>query len=472
MSIKTWVTQPPQKFDSFYYYDTVNLNFVRIRLELGRTDPPPYDPNPGVFPEQNRYVGFVEDLDNYDFDDSNLWTVNAAHAIVYKGGTIEEQVLSRQPAPGKSTVDFSLPAGHVHPDFIHYGNPIVDKDVARLPFNSHGEPVTLDMLQTIAEKVAHFSDGIDLGHSHESEHQLGDKIFELYKILTESVSKNLKSLATQFREANEYFNKDLPAVGTFADKDKEEDNPYADKDGLIEFIIGSELIDDEKVMNKVETLKAYLVSLTSVVTDYINRYAAANGAQYKTDADLWAEAMSMLPLMGPSKVDTQSYSRHIKGVTIATEFVEFLLDIVAQDGSAALNRFSEFLQKQGDALKFGVESNKDFYNTITIGVSIEVMKIGKKIIYIPKIKQYRVKFDRANSKWSGACVSYEYVDINFDYLYNSNVFDYEALDNKDTKKEFDKFIQGAQKAQIDKASTFFNANFLPKTSPIATKIVR
>lgn len=469
MSIKTWVTQPPRKFDSFYYYDTVNLNFVRIRLELGRTDPPPYDPNPGVFPEQNRYVGFVEYLDDYDFEDSKLWTVNAAHAIVYKGGTIEEQVLSRQPAPGRSTVDFSLQPGHLHPDFIHYGNPLVDKNKARLPFNSEGNPVTLDMLQTIAEKMASFSDGVDLGYSNESEQQLGDKIFELYKILTESIEENIKPLAIQFQEAYDYFNNNnLPAVVKYADND----NPYADKDGLIEFIIGNELIDDEKVMQKLETLKGYLVALTSVVTDYINRYAQANGAIYKTDAELWAKAMSMLPLMGPSKVDTQSYSRHIKGVTIATEFVEFLLDIVTQDGSAALNRFSDFLKKQGDALKFGVESNKDYYNTITIGVSIEVMKIGKKIVYVPKIKQYKVKFDRANSKWSGACVSYEYVDINFDYLYNANVFNYEALDNKDTKKEFDNFINAAQKAQIDKASTFFNADFLPKTSKLGPKLVK
>jgi hypothetical protein len=469
MSIKTWVTQPPQKFDSFYYYDTVNLNFVRIRLELGRNDLPPYEPNPGVFPEQNRFVGFVENLHVYDFDNTDLWTVNAAHAIVYKAGKKEEQVLSQQPAPGKSTVDFSLEAGHIHPGFIHYGNPLVDQNKARLPFNSEGKPVTLAMLQTIAEKMAHHSDGIDLGDSHESEHQLGDKIFQLYKILTGNITKNVKPFATQLQEANDYFNnKNLPAVATYADKD----NPYADKDGLIEFIIGNELVDDEKVMNKLETLKGYLVSLTSVVTDYVNRYAQANGEQYKTDADLWAEAMSMLPLMGPGKIDTQSYSRHIKGVTIATEFVQFLLDIVAQDGSAALNKFSDFLEKQGEALKFGVEHNDDYYNTISIGVSIEVMKIGKKIIYVPKIKQYKVKFDRENSKWSGACISYEYVDINFDYLYAANVFDYEALNDKDTKEEFENFIKGAQKAQIDKASTYFNNNFLPKKPKLRKMLVR
>jgi hypothetical protein len=465
MSIKTWVTQPPQKFDSFYYYDTVNLNFVRIRLELGRDDEPPYDPNPGVFPNQNRYVGFVENLDDYDFETKNLWTVNETNAIVYRG----ELVLSRQPAPGRSTIDFSLQPGHLHPQSIHYGNPLVEKNQARLPFNSQGNPVTLDMLETIAKKMAFYPNGVDLGDSNETEQQLGDKIFQLYKILTGGLEKNTKSFATQFQEAYDYFsNKDLPPVVSYTDND----NPYADKDGLIEFIIGNELVDDEKVMEKLETLKGYMVALTSVVTDYVNRYASVNGAKYKTDADLWAEAMSILPLMGPGKTDTQSYSRHIKGVTIASEFVKFLLDIVAQDGSAALNRFSEFLENQGEALKFGVESNKDYYSTITIGVSIEVLKIGNQIVYIPKIKQYKVNFDRANTKWSGACVSYEYVDINFDYLYNANVFDFQALDDKETKAEFDKFIKASQKAQIDKATTYFNASFLPKASSLASRIIK
>jgi hypothetical protein len=467
MSIKTWVTQPARKFDSFYYYDTINLDFVRIRLELGRTDRPPYDPNPGVFPNHNRFVGFVENLNDYNFDNFKLWTVNDNDAIVYKAGFLEEEVLSKSPAPGKSPVDFTLEENEKHPDFIHFGNEVIEKAHARLPKNSKDEQVTLEMLETIAEKLAHADGGINLGLSTETEQQLGDKIFTLYEILTGSIaSKDVRPFSVQMADAHAYFNnKDLPQTVS-------QDNPYADKDGLIEFIIGTELIDDKEVMKNLEIQKQYLIALTSVVTDYVNRYAQAYGEEHKTDAALWAEAMSHLPLMGPSKVDTQSYSRHIQGVTIAVDFLQFLLDIVTQDGSAALNRFTDFLEKQGDALRVGVDSNKDHYNTITISVSIEVIKVGTNIVYVPKVKQYKVKFDRENTKWAGACVSYEYVDINFNYLYAANVFDYEALQDPDVKKEFDMFIKDQRKAQIERSTTFFNGEFPKKVTNYSPKNIK
>lgn len=466
MSIKTWVTQPQHVYDSFYYYDTVTLNFVRIRLELGRTDKQPFNPNPGVFTNSNRYVGFVDKPNQFDFRDMNLWTVNTKCEIVYKAGTSDQKILDKEPAAGKSTVDFSLLSGEVHPGFVHIGNPIVANNQARLPFNSYGEPVTLEMLQTIAEKMAGSTNGRTLGPSTETEQQLGDKIFELYRILIGSTaSKDLRPFSTQLSEAIDFFNDPrYPVV--------DKDNPYADKDGLIEFIIGTELVDDPVVMTQLVTLKKYLIALTSVVTDYVNRYAAKNGDEFKTDAELWALAMSKLPLMGPTKIDTQSYVRHIKGITIASEFVEFLLDIVAQDGTAALNTFSKFLQNQGEALKIGVESNEDYYNTITIGVSVEVFKVGEEVVYIPKIKQYKVKFDRQNSKWSGACVSYEYVDIKFNYLYAANVFDYEALQDKAIKDDFENFIRGQRKAQIEDSSTFFNGDIPAKDSSLEPYIIK
>ena len=100
------------------------------------------------------------------------------------------------------------------------------------------------------------------------------------------------------------------------------------------------------------------------------------------------------------------------------------------------------------------------------------MKINNQIIFIPKIKQYKVKFDRSNTKWTGACVSYEYVDINFNYQYAANVFDYEALDDKSTREEFDKWIRKQRKAQIENSSTFFNSEFPSKKSKLITKPIK
>lgn len=275
--------------------------------------------------------------------------------------------------------------------------------------------------------------------------------------LVREAPANRLSNHDQFAEAEAFFNDvNLPdtvrAVGT---------DPYADKDGLVEFIVANELLDDPAVMAKLAEQKAYLIAITSVVTAYINRYAEAYGEQYKTDADLWARALSKIPLMGPSKIDQQSYSRHIKGLSIATDFINFIMDVVVSQGTTALASFNKFLQKQGDAIRFGVENNKDFYKTITVGVTVEVFKVGNELVYVPKIKQYRVNFDRQNSKFTSACASAEFVDIYFNYLYAANVFDYEALKDPEIKRNFDNFIQKQRKAQIEEADTFFNDDFPP-----------
>ncbi|MGE6171071.1 hypothetical protein ACLHZW_17705 [Aeromonas media] len=275
--------------------------------------------------------------------------------------------------------------------------------------------------------------------------------------LVREAPANRLSNHDQFAEAEAFFNDvNLPdtvrAVGS---------DPYADKDGLVEFIVANELLDDPAVMAKLAEQKAYLIAITSVVTAYISRYAEAYGEQYKTDADLWARALSKIPLMGPSKIDQQSYSRHIKGLSIATDFINFIMDVVVSQGTTALASFNKFLQKQGDAIRFGVENNKDFYKTITVGVTVEVFKVGNELVYVPKIKQYRVNFDRQNSKFTSACASAEFVDIHFNYLYAANVFDYEALKDPEIKRDFDSFIQKQRKAQIEEADTFFNDDFPP-----------
>ena len=218
------------------------------------------------------------------------------------------------------------------------------------------------------------------------------------------------------------------------------------------------MLQDPIITAKLAQLKSLLISITSVVTSYINRYAEKNGPQFKTDADLWALALSKIPLMGPSKLDTQTYSRRTKGVEIAADFINLVLDIAAGEGSA-LTSFKSFLEKQGGALRAGIEKNKDFYKTITVGIAVEVFKVGNELVYVPKIKQYRVDFTRENTKWSSACATVQEVDIHFGYIYGANVFDYEALKDNEIKKAFEDFIRGAQKAQIDDASTFFNDDF-------------
>ncbi len=263
-----------------------------------------------------------------------------------------------------------------------------------------------------------------------------------------------RTIKQQLEEAEAFFAAPyLPLVPT------DDPNPYADKDGLIEFIVASELVDNKIVMEKLKAQKAHLVALTSIVTDYINRYAAHYGQEYKTDVKLWELAMSKLPLMGPSSIERQTYSRQSLGIKISKDFVEFIMGVVLSQGSTALTGFQKFLEKQGEALEIGVEHNKDGYHVITIGVTVEVFSLGQEIIYTPKIKQYKIIFDRVNSSFNSCCVKVEVINIHFDYQYAVNVFDYEALEDPEVKKVFDEFVKKSRKAQINNSSTFFNDDF-------------
>jgi len=64
---------------------------------------------------------------------------------------------------------------------------------------------------------------------------------------------------------------------------------------------------------------------------------------------------------------------------------------------------------------------------------LEVFKVGQQLVYTPRIKQYRVDFDRENARWFSAGASGEKVDINFSYLYGANVFDSEVLEDPKIK---------------------------------------
>ena len=269
--------------------------------------------------------------------------------------------------------------------------------------------------------------------------------------------KDQRDFATQLAEAKDFFcDQNLPEFPRYLQKD----NPYANKVGLVEFIFGAPLEDDPVVMANLVEQKKYLLAMTSIVTDYVNRYAEVYGEEYKTDIELWTLAMSKIPLMGPAKRGVAlGYHEKMLGVEIAKNLIDFILDVVVANHSSAMNRFRVFLEKQGDALRFGVEKNKDYYRTITIGVALEVFKVGEQIVYTPKLKQYRVNFTRENSGFATRCASHKIVEIHFDYEFAANAFDYEALEDPEIRKYLDDFIQAQRKAQIDEASTFFDDVF-------------
>ena len=263
----------------------------------------------------------------------------------------------------------------------------------------------------------------------------------------------------KFKKAHSFFNDPkLPARGKYLD----EENPYSDSDGLIEFIVANTIVENSEVMETLQEQKKIMVALTSIVTDYVLRYAEAYGEEFKNDPTLWVEAANNLPLMGPGTISKQSYNRHIEGVRIAVEFIQMILDIATENTSGALDKFKKFLEKQGESIRLGVDSKDDKYSTFTLGVAMEVFMVGDNFVYTPKIKQYKIDFDRSNYQVSFGCGSYEKINIEFKYDYAVNVFDYQSLEDKEIKEAFDAFVKNNRKAQIEKSDTFFSGEFPPK----------
>ena len=176
MPLKTWVTKSRQPFNSFYYYNTMSRNFVRIRLELGRKG---LYPNPGITARLNRFIGFVDNLNAFDFKNFNRWTVNNKNEIVYCVGN-DFITLPNEPAAGKKVIDFSLAIDELHPTFIHLGNTVAETP-GMLPVNSRGKEVTEEMLITIAESQLGEYTSISLCTYAADECELADAVFKLHR---------------------------------------------------------------------------------------------------------------------------------------------------------------------------------------------------------------------------------------------------------------------------------------------------
>lgn len=255
----------------------------------------------------------------------------------------------------------------------------------------------------------------------------------------------------QMEEAADFFL--VPEVNNL----KNAADPYRNKDGMVQFICVAGSVRESKQTE----LKSTLIKLVSIVTAYVNRYADAYGPQYRTDINLWAKAVSQLPLVGDGTMADRKYDRETEGVNIPNDIVKLVLDIVPEEG-LDLRGFRSFLQTQGEFLRRGIEENGGIYKTIIVCPVVEVSKVGNEVIYMPRIKLYMVTFTRNNSGWTLVCGSTQKVKMQFDYLYTVNNFNFQALSNPSTKKQLDEFVQRIQKANIDESSTFFDSEFTVK----------
>ncbi|OWO80560.1 hypothetical protein B5C26_17410 [Photorhabdus luminescens] len=269
-----------------------------------------------------------------------------------------------------------------------------------------------------------------------------------------AITNNQEHIA-KINEANTFFHIDEAHFSI------ENTNKYNEKDGLVQFIIAKQLSDKPEVIEKTNRLSQTLIALSSIATNYVNKYAEKYGEQYKTDMDFWTKVVNKLPLMGTSKVESKNYTDSLNGLSISKSFLHFIMNVVVFENTDMLPDFAKFLTKQGETIRLGIRKNKGFYSTVTLTIAIDTLIVGDKTLYIPKLKLYRVNFDSTNSNFLSSCASNENVNIDFEYSSLISVLDYEALDNPEIKASFDSFINKQRKTSIEDSDDFFSGEFEP-----------
>ncbi|KGM29676.1 hypothetical protein KS18_02040 [Photorhabdus luminescens] len=267
-----------------------------------------------------------------------------------------------------------------------------------------------------------------------------------------AITHNQEHIA-KINEANTFFHIDDAYFNI------ENTNKYNEKDGLVQFIIAKQLSDKPEVIEKTNSLSKTLIALSSIATNYVNKYAEKYGEQYKTDMDFWSKVVNKLPLMGTSKVESKNYTDSLNGLSISKSFLNFIMNVVVFENTDMLPDFAKFLTKQGETIRLGIRNNKGFYSTVTLTIAIDTLIVGDKTVYIPKLKLYRVNFDSTNSNFLSSCASNENVNVDFEYSSLISVLDYEALENPEIKASFDSFINKQRKTSIEESDDFFSGEF-------------
>lgn len=139
MDIITWFTQPEHSFASFYMYDKINGDFVRIRLELGRTSYGEDDGSTGIQVRKNMYVGFANENDSERYNDASKWNVKKNPRQLF----YDKELLILEPKRNFFEYDSD---GHLN--FIHSGNPVTE--CPNLPKKDLSFSVDEKMLYVIA----------------------------------------------------------------------------------------------------------------------------------------------------------------------------------------------------------------------------------------------------------------------------------------------------------------------------------
>ncbi|HVK23963.1 MAG TPA: hypothetical protein VM677_21635 [Actinokineospora sp.] len=164
------------------------------------------------------------------------------------------------------------------------------------------------------------------------------------------------------------------------------------------------------------------------------------------------EMYSSLPLLAYTGAKKQAYSQKIRSVEISASFLSQLIGFTVAAGTG-LADFRTFLTDLQGGIKAGVTITDKPYSTFTTAM-VYVMDQATKDLEI-RLDGYMVNFNASSTIVKTNCASVEVVDIEFQYQYVRAPFLYHKLDNPETKKLWDDFINDADKDDLERAKNKF-----------------
>lgn len=232
--------------------------------------------------------------------------------------------------------------------------------------------------------------------------------------------------------------------------------------GLAACILAEQQVSPD-VQKVLDTQKQNLTDLTGVASAYVRSQAnTQKNPNLVYDTDLWQQVYNNLPLMAESQFVQQTYDETMRGVEVATSFIELILGFATGAGPA-LDAFATFLGGLGSSIKAGVKTTGQAYHSATIGIVLETQVVGNETQVVPSLKAYFVDFTESETTVYSSCGSYDSFSMSFQYRFAQSVFNYGALADPDVSKQFNAFIHGTPVDDITNAQNFFGNKF-PKTS--------
>ena len=259
----------------------------------------------------------------------------------------------------------------------------------------------------------------------------------------------------------------IPVAHTYFDQlglaegDADYDPNIQDSDGLVSYIVATSNPVPDALKVLYNEIKPVMEGLSNVVVSAILKQTGTDPKK-QHDPSMWRGPMQAMTkaFCGGFSRTAKHYHQSVRGVDVATKFLNILLDAVISEG-AALADFRQFLESQGETMRAEISGGQNSYLYANVAITHELFQgTDGTWIYVPKFKSYFTQFNQETFKLTSSCASYDSFKFNFDLDVMTGAFMVASWqDSQEFRDQVEDFIRKFQKVNIEDSSNYFNGIF-------------